>query len=181
MDDHKDLEIVERCRRGEGGAFEAIILKYQNVIMSLAYRIVRNNEDARDVAQAVFIKAFGSLDSFDPRHKFFSWLYRIAVNESLNFVDRRNRRATLVPDWTAAAPDPEEKLALSELNGKIDKALRRLQPAQRALLALSVDGFSYREIGRILDLSENKVKSKLFSARNKLREFLGQDGWPAHE
>jgi len=181
MNEHKDLEAVRMCLQGQVNAFETIIVQYQKPVLNLAYRIVRNSEDARDIAQSVFVKAFGSLSSFNPRYKFFSWLYRIAINESLNFVDKRNRRVDPDASWTAAAPNPEEELAAGELSGKIEKALMELNASQRALLALSVDGLSYKEIGLTLELSEKRVKSKLFSARHKLREILGQDGWTAHD
>jgi RNA polymerase sigma-70 factor (ECF subfamily) len=181
MDEDKDLKAIRMCLQGEVDAFETIIDKYQKQVLSLAYRIVRNFEDARDISQSVFVKAFGSLPSYNPRYKFFSWLYRIAINESLNFVDKRNRRIGPDAAWTAAAMDPGDQLAASELSGKIEKALMRLNARQRALLALSADGRSYKEIGLMLDQSEKKVKSNLFSARHKLRELLGRDGWPAHD
>jgi RNA polymerase sigma-70 factor (ECF subfamily) len=181
MIEDKDLEAVRACLRGKVDAFEAIIVRYQKPVLSLAYRIVRNSEDARDISQSVFVKAFASLSSFDPRYKLFSWLYRIAVNESLNFVDRRNRRADPDPSWPAAVPSPDDELAAGELGERIEKALRGLNASQRALLALGADGFSYKDIGLTLGLSEKKVKSKLFSARHKLREVLRQDGWTAHD
>jgi RNA polymerase sigma-70 factor (ECF subfamily) len=180
MNEQTDLEAVRKCLQGEVDAFETLIVRYQKPVMNLAYRIVRNFEDARDVAQAVFVKAFSGLSSFDPRYKFFSWLYRIAINESLNFAGKRNRRIDADPEWTAPVLDPEDQLVASELQGTIENAVLRLNPRQRALLALSVDGLSYKEIGRLLDLPERKVKSKLFSARNKLRGLLSQDGRPAH-
>ena len=180
MDEHQDLEAVRKCLRGEVDAFEAIILRYQKPVMNLAYRIVHNTEDARDVAQSVFVKAFAGLSSFDSRHKFFSWLYRIAVNESLNFADKRNRRLGPDADWTSARPGPEEEWAGRELRGTIEKAMQRLQPRQRALLALSADGLTYKEIGAALDISESKVKSKLFAARLKLRDILAPDIGPIH-
>ena len=176
MDEEKDLEVVRRCLQGEVDAFGTIIARYQKQVLNLAYRIVRNREDARDVGQAVFVKAFVGLSSFDPRYKFFSWLYRIAINESLNFAGMRRRRFGLEAGWTAEVFDPEDQLAAVEFRRTIDAALRRLDPRQRALLALSVDGLSYKEMGRLLDLPERKVKSKLFAARNKLRGFLAQDG-----
>lgn len=181
MNEDEDLEAVRACLQGRVDAFEAIIVRYQKPVLSLAYRIVRNSEDARDIAQSVFVKAFGSLSSFDPRYKFFSWLYRIAVNESLNFVDRRNRKIDPGASWTVAPPGPAEQLAAGELSGRIEKALGELSASQRALLALSADGLSYKEIGLSLEWSETKVKSRLFSARHKLREVLEKDGWMAHD
>lgn len=181
MNEQKDLEAVRRCLDGDAGAFEDLIIRYQKPVMNLAYRIVHDLEDARDVAQSVFVKAFAGLSSFNPGHKFFSWLYRIAVNESLNFAAKRSRRLGPDADWTPAAPDPAEETAANELRGTIERALALLPSKQRALLALSSDGLSYREIGLTLDLSEIKVKSKLFAARNKLRELLGMNGGFVHD
>jgi RNA polymerase sigma-70 factor (ECF subfamily) len=181
MSEQHILEAVRKCLQGEVDAFETIIVEYQKPVLNLAYRIVRNAEDARDVAQSAFVKSFGSLSSYNPRYKFFSWLYRIAINESLNFVDKRNRRVGPEAGWAAPAIGPEVQLEASELNAKIEKALLSLDGRQRALIALSVDGHSYKEIGLMLDLSEKKVKSKMFAARQKLRDLLGHEGRPAHE
>jgi RNA polymerase sigma-70 factor, ECF subfamily len=180
MNEQQDLEAVRRCLAGDVGAFEDLIVRYERAVMNLAYRILRDREDARDVAQSVFIKAYAGLVAFNPRYKFFSWLYRIAVNEALNFAGKRSRRPGPDADWAAAAPDPQQELAASELRGRIDRALALLDPRQRALLALSADGLTYREIGSTLELSETKVKSKLFAARNKLRELLAGNDRPAH-
>ncbi|MBN1938870.1 MAG: sigma-70 family RNA polymerase sigma factor [Candidatus Aminicenantes bacterium] len=161
-------------------AFESIIIRYQKQVMSLAYRIVRNAEDARDVAQGVFIKAFSRLSSYDPGHKFFSWLYRIAVNESLNFVEKRNRRSVPPPVLESAVLDPEDLCEIGELNARINRAMESLHPRRRALLALSIDGLSYKEIGELLGMPEHKVKSRLFEARHRLREILVRDGGLRH-
>jgi RNA polymerase sigma-70 factor, ECF subfamily len=176
MDEQKDLQAVGRCLRGEIDAFEDLVLRYQKPVMNLAYRIVHDPEDARDVAQSVFVKAFSGLSSFDPRCKFFSWLYRIAINESINFANKRNRKVAPADVWGEASSDPVEETAQAELRVRIERALARLVPRQRALLALSADGLSYKEIGRTLGFSETRVKSKLFAARHKLRGILAADG-----
>ena len=176
MNEQKDSEAVGRCLRGETDAFEELILRYQKPVMNLAYRIVHDLEDARDVAQSVFVKAFAALPSYDSRYKFFSWLYRIAINESLNYADKRSRRTNPADVWGSAPPDPAEETVHAELRRRIETALKQLAPRQRALLALSLDGLSYKEIGRTLGCSEVKVKSKLFAARHKLRGILAADG-----
>jgi RNA polymerase sigma-70 factor (ECF subfamily) len=176
MDEQKDLQAVGRCLRGDTDAFEELILRYQKPVMNLAYRIVHDLEDARDVAQSVFVKAFSGLSSYDSRYKFFSWLYRIAINESLNYADKRNRRTNPADVWGSAPSDPLEETVHAEQRRKIEAALEQLAPRQRVLLALSADGLSYKEIGRTLGCSEIKVKSKLFAARHKLRGILTADG-----
>jgi len=180
MGEDKDFELVQKSLQGDAGAFETVIDRYQKMVMNLAYRIVNNCEDAKDVTQSVFVKAYGNLPSFNPRFKLFSWLYRIAVNESLNFAKKRQRQAAFPPGSIADGEDPQDSLANNELNRKIEKALADLNPRQRALLALSLDGFSYKEIGEVLDLSEKKVKSRLFSARHKIIGLLERDGIMAH-
>jgi RNA polymerase sigma-70 factor (ECF subfamily) len=149
-------------------------------VMSIAYRILRNPEDARDVSQAVFIKAFGGLSSFNSRYKLFSWLYRIAINESLNFAGRRKRRLDPETAWKAESPDPSVLLEAVESARALDRAILKLKPHQQAVLALGAEGLSYADIGRTLHLPEKKVKSRLYEARANLREILVRSGWCSH-
>jgi RNA polymerase sigma-70 factor (ECF subfamily) len=180
MDEEKDAHAVKKCLDGQIEAFGEIIDRYQKTVLNLAYRIVNNYEDAKDVAQTVFVKAYGNLVSYDPRYKFFSWLYRIGVNESLNYVNHRKRHMTPYENMVANPPDPQDKLVSTELEEKIRQTLMSLNPRQRALIAMSLDGFSYKEIGRMLDLPEKKVKSKLFSTRHKIRTILKNEGFGIH-
>jgi len=180
-DEEKDSDAVRKCLGGEIEAFGAIIDRYQGTMLNLAYRIVNNYEDAKDITQAVFVKAYGNLASYDPRYKFFSWLYRIGVNESLNFVNHRKRQTPPYENLAADPFDPQDQLASTELGEKIRQALMSLNPRQRALIAMSLDGFSYKEIGQTLRLTEKKVKSKLFSTRHKIREKLNNEGFRTHD
>jgi RNA polymerase sigma-70 factor (ECF subfamily) len=180
MNDATDLEAVRKCLAGEAVAFEAIIRRYQGPVLNMAYRIVRNREDARDVAQSVFLKAFAGLGTYDSRYKLFSWLYRIAVNESLNFAERRDRREPLGSAWAPTPPDPADDLVADEQRRRIEEAMGGLAGGQRALLALSAEGLSYREMGETLGIPERKVKSRLFAARDRLRGLLGREGRSSH-
>lgn len=175
MSEQHILEAVRKCLQGEVDAFETIIVEYQKPVLNLAYRIVRNAEDARDVAQSAFVKSFGSLSAYNPRYKFFSWLYRIAINESLNFVDKRNQRVGPEAGWASAAPGPDAEFEAGELRTRIEHAMLSLDGRQRALVALSLDGLSYKDMGLVLGLPEKRVKSNLFSARQKLRNLLGRE------
>jgi RNA polymerase sigma-70 factor (ECF subfamily) len=181
MSESTDLESVRRCLGGEVEAFEEIIRRYERPVLNVAYRIVRNREDAGDVAQSVFIKAYANLGAFDSRFKFFSWLYRIAVNESLNFAIRRDRRGASGPDWAAESPDPAAEMAAADERRRFERAMGSLAPGQRALLALSAEGLTYREMAETLGLPERKVKSRLFAARDRMRELVGRQGRPAHD
>ncbi|MDD8027090.1 MAG: sigma-70 family RNA polymerase sigma factor [Acidobacteriota bacterium] len=181
MNEAADLEDVRRCLAGETGAFEGIIRRYQRPVLNLAYRIVRNHEDARDVVQSVFVKVYERLASYDSRFKFFSWLYRIAVNESLNLAEKRDRRIPPPSAWMSGESNPADAAAAEELTRRIEATLAGLAPGQRALLAMSADGLTYREMGDALGLPEPTIKSRLFAARDKLRGLIGREGRPAHD
>lgn len=180
MGEDQDFEIVRRCLSGERRAFETVIEKYQGMVLRVAFRIVNNFEDAKDVTQSVFVKAYENLPSFDSQHKLFSWIYRIAVNESLNWTKKRRRESSVPPSPVTAGGDPHDALMDGEVGRKIEKAMAELTAVQRALLALSLDGFSYKEMGGLLELSEKKVKSRLYEARDKIKTFLKKEGLTAH-
>jgi RNA polymerase sigma-70 factor (ECF subfamily) len=134
--------------------------------------MVGDYEDARDVAQAAFVKAFSKLGSFDPRHRFFSWLYRIMVNEALNLIDRR-RPGVPLPPGLAVAVDPSAVLEATECAELVQTALRELPPESREVLVLRHFGeLSYQEMAETLAIPEKTVKSRLFTARQRLGEIL---------
>ena len=86
MNEPDDIALMERCRNGDRQAFETLVVRYQKPVYNAAYRMLHNTEDARDVTQTVFLKVFENLDKYDPSHRFFSWIYRIALNESINWL-----------------------------------------------------------------------------------------------
>ena len=98
MDREPDQALVERLRRGDGAAFRQLVLKYQRPLYNAAYRVLGREEDARDITQVVFLRITQRLDGYDARYKFFSWLYRIALNESLNLLRRAGREEPLADD-----------------------------------------------------------------------------------
>jgi RNA polymerase sigma-70 factor, ECF subfamily len=162
---------VSRCLQGETSAFEVLVERYQRVVYSVAYRLTANREDARDITQNAFLRAYERLDSFDPDRRFFSWIYKIAVNESLNY--RRSRRTHEPIDRAlpmAAAADPVDRLETSE---RVQVALMALAPEHRVLVVLKyfVD-LSYDEISDVVGIPEKTVKSRLFSARQQLETLL---------
>lgn len=179
MDEAADREDVRRCLAGEAGAFEGIIRRYQGVVLNVAYRILHNREDAGDAAQSVFIKAYEKLATYDSRHKLFSWLYRIAVNESLNLAVRRDRR--IDPRAFPAGADPADAAAAEEMRELLEATLAGLRPGQRALLAMSADGLTYGEMGETLGLPEATIKSRLYEARDKLRVLMGRERRSRHD
>jgi RNA polymerase sigma-70 factor, ECF subfamily len=170
-----DAVWVARCLRGDASAFEPIVRRYQRVLFSVAYRMLGNYEDALDATQNAFIRAYEALDRYDPSRRFFSWIYRIVVNECLNA--RRGRRAgePLSEELAEADPaaGPLESVAALERSKSIDAALVRLSEDHRLVVVLRhFADLSYAEISEAVGVPEKTVKSRLFEARHRLEELL---------
>ena len=189
MTREEELEIILRVRAGDTDAFEALVLEHQNKVYSLALRMVGNEEDARDMAQEAFIRAFNSLASFRGESKFSVWLYRLTSNICIDFLRGRATRRTVSLSWEdedgeegeLEIPDerfsPEARLERTELRESVRRGLDQLTPEYREILLLrEINGLSYDEIGRALGLEEGTVKSRIFRARKKLSEFLIREG-----
>lgn len=173
MSDSRDHALVKRCLRGDRKALAALIEGYQRPLYNAAYRILGNPEDAADATQAAFLKAFEHLDSYDPKYKFFSWIYRIAVNESINQA-KRNRVHQQVDESAADnGPGPYRETEADDLAHRVQGALMTLPDHYRTVLVLRhFSDCSYREIGDILEIPEKTVKSRIFSARQLMKEQL---------
>lgn len=171
-----DEALVMRCRNGENAAFTVLVARYQGPIYNAAYRVLGNADDAADIAQVVFLRIVERLDDYDSHFKFFSWIYRIALNESLNLLRRKGREEPLgedeeLPDEARA--DPEWQAREAELSARVQAALMKLKVKDRMVLVLRhFSECSYLEIGQVLDLDEKTVKSRLFEARQRLRGLL---------
>jgi len=173
-----------RIVKGDREAFEAIVERYQKPIFNVAYRMVNDYEDAMDITQLSFIKAYENLDKYDPSHKFFSWLYRIAVNESLNHVSKRKRQTRLAYDPGSSCGfgrqdyTPEDVVEQSETDVLLQSALTQLKFDYRLVVILRhFLSLSYREIGDIIDVPEKTVKSRLFTGRQLLKDILVEQGY----
>jgi RNA polymerase sigma-70 factor (ECF subfamily) len=172
-----DKLLVQQCLKGHKKAFETIVDKYQKVVYNLGYRLSGNFDDAEDIAQCTFIKAFERLESYNPKYKFFSWLYRIAVNESLNLIKSKKRTKTLEAPQTTGEKNPEQHYLEIELSDKIQSALMQLDPQHRLLILLKhFQYFSYKDISESLDIPEKTVKSRLYTARQLLKDELMKKG-----
>ena len=172
-----DNELVLRCLGGDEHAFETLLLRYQGPVFNAILRMVRDREDARDITQTALLKVYAQLESFDSRHKFFSWLYRIAVNEAINHLKRRGRLEPLDGDRASAARNPEAELVDSDVSAQVQDALMHVSSDYRAVLVLHhFEGCSYDEIAAIIGVPEKTVKSRLFSARRQLKELLEARG-----
>ena len=171
-----DEALVQGCRRGDAAAYGAIVERYQGPIYNAAYRVLGNAEDAADIAQVVFLKILERLDDYDSQFKFFSWIYRIALNESLNLLRRNGRDDALGETDELPGPahaDPEWQALEVELSARVQAGLMKLRAEERMVLALRhFSECSYREIGEVLDIDEKTVKSRLFEARQRLRGLL---------
>ena len=176
MEKDHDQALIERIRQGDRDAFEMLVVRYQGPIYNAAYRVLGRAEDAADIAQAVFLRIAERLDDYDPQYKFFSWIYRIAINESLNLLRRNGRDDPLDDDMDFPGPDsadPEWQLGEAQLSRRVQAALMRMKADDRVVLTLRhFSECSYREIGVILAIDEKTVKSRLFEARGRLRGLL---------
>ena len=176
MNKDPDETLVERCRRGDRGAFAELVDRYQRPIYNAAYRVLGNAEDAADIAQAVFLTVAERLDEFNAQYKFFSWIYRITINKALNLQRHNVHEQALeddndVPDTERT--DPEWQARLAQLAGRVQVALMTLSIEDRVVITLRhFSDLSYREIGHVLELQEKTVKSRLFEARQRLRDLL---------
>jgi len=183
---HPDVALVERVRGGDVSAYDELVRKYERQVFRIAQRITQNREDAEDVTQDAFVKGFEKLDQFQGNSKFYTWLVRIAVNESLMRL-RKRRTGRMVSidedvqtdegsvprdlaDW---APDPEQNYSQAELNKILEKTIKGLPPGFRVVFELrDVQGLSTEETAEALGLSIPAVKSRLLRARLQLRERL---------
>jgi RNA polymerase sigma-70 factor, ECF subfamily len=171
-EDPNDLELVRQCLAGQTEAFGTLVTRYQKVMYTVALRMVGNPEDARDATQDAFVKAYQHLATFDSRYRFYSWMYRILVNECLNV--KRDRRSEESLDPYAAGPgSPFETALAAERVVQINMALEQLTPDYRAVVVLRhFAGQSYGEIADALAIPEKTVKSRLYSARQQLGQLL---------
>jgi len=174
--DADDETLVERYRDGDTAAFAALVRKYQRPLYNAAFRVLGREEDASDVTQSVFLKVAERLDQYDARFKFFSWIYRIAVNESLNLLRENGREAPLedeeeLPGLESAQPD--ERVSDAQVSQRIQQALMRMKVSDRMVLTLRHFGdCSYQEMAEIMGLDVKTVKSRLYEARLRLRTEL---------
>jgi RNA polymerase sigma-70 factor (ECF subfamily) len=180
--------LVQAAKAGDVGAFEQLVKRYDRNVFRIAQHITQNREDAEDVVQDAFLKAYGNLEQFQGQSKFYTWLVRIAVNEALMKLRRRRpeRMVSLdeevktdedsmpreVADWS---PNPEQLYSQSELRDILGKTIQGLPPSFRTVFVLrDVEGLSTEETAEALDLSIPAVKSRLLRARLQLRERLNR-------
>ena len=182
----KDWIVVERVQDGEVEAFDALVKKYRQSLFSVVYNMTSNREDASDITQEVFIKAFQSIGRFRGQASFYTWLYRIAVNTSITFV-KKSRRQRFVNyetiDETVASEEilasltaknkTEKGAILSELQEKLNDSLQKLSPKHRIVVILhDIEGMSHKSIAKIIKTSTGTVRSRLHYAKRELQAYL---------
>jgi RNA polymerase sigma-70 factor, ECF subfamily len=175
VNEDDDWTLVRRCRDGDRTAFEELVMRYQRPVFNAAVRLLREPEEARDVAQTTFLKAFEHLADYDPKFRFYSWLYRIAVNESLDVLHARKPLERISDEETDEAPGPELQFEGEQTSRAIEDALMRIKPELRTVIVLRhFLHLSYQDMADVLVLPEKTVKSRLYSARQLLRDQLIQ-------
>ncbi len=146
--------------------------RYYRSVFNVALRMLGNVQDAEDVTQTVFGNTFAALDSYDPKYRFFSWIYRMTVNESLNMLKRRRNVVSLDGSFNVPSPDSVSANA-AEAEDRVGRALLELKPDDRTVVVLRhFVSFSYEEISDVLGVPVKTVKSRLFTARERLRQAL---------
>lgn len=170
--DDQDRALIQGYLEGREGAAGGLIDRYQKPLFNVALRMLHDTQDAEDVTQTVFLNALLKLRSYDPRYRFFSWVYRMTVNESLNLIKRRKQTVALedTPGLSVRGAAADQ---MTEAEDRVGKALRGLDPDDRAVVVLRhFVSFSYAEIADVLEIPVKTVKSRLFTARERLREAL---------
>ncbi len=178
LDQARDGQLVLRGLEGDREALGELVNLYHGVVFNMAYRMLGSTEDAADVTQATFLSAFENLRSYRSEHRFFSWLYRIGVNQAMDCRDRIRRSTTLADEDSAAIAlggGPELEVGHGQLRSQVQDALMQLSDQQRAVIVLRhFSEHSYSDISEILSLPEKTVKSRLFEARRVMRGYLAK-------
>ncbi len=168
----EDAQLVQRCLAGDTAAFRPLVERYQKVLFTVALRMVGDHDEAREATQNAFVRAYQKLSTFSGERKFFSWLYRILVNECLN-VRRWHRSLQPIDPTMPGTDDPAGAVHRSELRTRVRVALAQLPRAYREVIVLRhFADMSYREMAEVLSLPEKTVKSRLYSARQRLGALL---------
>lgn len=184
-----DSELVDRAQDGDREAFQQLVERYQEKVYSICYGKVKDEQDAKDVSQDVFVKVFRYIDNFNQESSFYTWLYRIAVNTSIDYLRKQSRRDEVDYDDTIQTDeevqgnellmpsklgvDPDRELGRKELREKMLEALKSLSDKHRTILTLrEVEGLSYKEMAEVLDISKGTVMSRLYHARQYFQEAL---------
>ncbi len=181
-----ETELVSRARKGDLGAYDQLVQRYQERIYATVYHMTSNHEDANDLMQDIWSKAYRSIAGFRGKSSFYNWIHSIGVNMTINFLKKRGRRHTLSLDdidanvqndkefiELTAASTPVREADLSELQKRLNEAMQKLSNDHRAVVTMfDIQGMPHAEIAKILGISEGTVRSRLFYAHRQLQNFL---------
>ena len=182
-----DVELVKRCQAGDSSAFNSLVTRYRSKVFTMVYGMVQNEQDAWDLAQEGFLKAWKSIHRFKGESSFYTWLYRIMTNVTIDSLRRRGIHGEAEFDDRIAAVDvepgsrttpssvplPHKKVEHREIRDRIDEAIAKLSPEHRAVIVMKeIEDLQYNEIAEILSCSLGTVMSRLFYARKKLQSLL---------
>ena len=185
--EHDDIALVRRCQKGDALAFEQLVIKYRSKVFSMIYGMVQNEQDAWDLAQEGFVKAWRSIHRFKGEASFYTWLYRIVTNVAIDSLRRKSFKKTAEFDDEIAAtqvepgsktmpqpdPMPHQGLEREEIRHRIEHAINKLSPEHRAVIVMKeIEELQYNEIAEALGCSIGTVMSRLFYARKKLQILL---------
>jgi RNA polymerase sigma-70 factor (ECF subfamily) len=169
-----DAQLVDRYLAGDMAAFDELMIRYERQIYRLCYRFVENRDDALDLAQEVFIKAFEHLGTFRRESSLKTWLYRIAINHCINHVRKHSQEFVEVSEWTGSTnASVQSQLEEREQREQFRRLVKKLPPKQKAILELRInEQLSYDEIARISGRSVSTIKASVFFALEKLRKLV---------
>ena len=185
-DPAEESALVRKAQQGDIAAYDDLVRRYQERIYATIYHMTSNHEDANDLAQETFIKAYQALNSFKGGSSFYTWVYRIAVNKTINFLKQRKNRTHMSlndvdfnaehdPDLVALVSDntPRRNMNLTELQEKLNEAMQKLSEPHRLVVTLhDVQGLAHEEIAEIMECNVGTVRSRLFYARQQLQGYL---------
>ncbi len=185
-----DQDLVSRAKNGDTRAFDALILKYGDKLFGLVYNMTSHKEDTHDLLQEIFAKAYQSLPKFQGKSTFYTWIYQIAINRTLNFLKKRNNRSSLsLNDMDSAVQhdpalidnnhdaNPERQSSINELQLKLNEAMMKLSESHRMVVTLfDIQGMPHGEIAKVLKTSEGTIRSRLHYAHLQLQSAL-QETW----
>jgi RNA polymerase sigma-70 factor (ECF subfamily) len=182
----EDDELIARTQAGDATAFDELVVKYSPRLYGLVYNMTSNHEDANDLMQDIWSKAFRSITGFRGKSSFYTWIHSIGVNMSINFLKKRGRRHQMSLDdldsgiqndkefiELTATSNPVREADLSELQKRLNEAMLKLSADHRAVVTMfDIQGMPHAEIAKILGISEGTVRSRLFYAHRQLQNFL---------
>lgn len=186
--DVSELELVRRCQAGHSEAFDELVIRYRTRVFAMIYNMVHNEQDAWDLAQESFVKAWKSINRFRRHSSFYTWIYRIVMNVTIDWLRKKQIRgagaefddAVQMKEIDPASrtvpkadPLPHQRLEHAEIRARIEKAIKQLSPEHRAVILMKeIEGMQYHEIAETLGCSIGTVMSRLFYARKKLQHLL---------